>query len=387
MADPDSIASNTIAGRALMRVLQALPALHSGGVERGTVEFASDLVKRGHESFVVSSGGPMAHSLEARGSTHITRPIHRKSPASFAQVLPMRRLLRELQPDIVHVRSRMPAWIVWLAWRGLQPRQRPALVSSFHGMYSVNAYSAVMARAQHVIAVSDCVREYVARNFHVPAEKMTVIQRGVDVDSFQQRSLEQSWVTSFYAEFPELVGKRLIMMPGRISRWKGHLLFLDVMARLKKQLPDCHGIIVGGVEPGKHRFMRELLARRKELGLEDTISFLGQRDDIAELYRLASLVCHLSTKPEPFGRTVTEALASGTPVAAFNRGGAAETLQACFPDGLVPPDDTEGFARTAMALLGQPTPIITIPRRFRLEAQTESTLQVYDRLLASRQAR
>jgi len=370
-----------------MRVLQALPALCSGGVERGTVEFASDLVKRGHESFVVSSGGPMTHSLEARGSTHITRSIHRKSPASFAQVLPMRRLLRELQPDIVHVRSRMPAWIVWLAWRGLKPRHRPALVSSYHGMYSVNAYSAVMARAQHVIAVSDCVREYVAQNFHVPAEKMTVIQRGVDVDSFQQRSLEQSWVTSFYTEFPELADKRLIMMPGRISRWKGHLLFLDVMARLKKQLPACHGIIVGGVEPGKDRFMKELLARRKELGLEDTISFLGQRDDIAELYQLASLVCHLSTKPEPFGRTVTEALASGTPVAAFNRGGAAETLQACFPDGLAPPDDTENFTRTAMALLGQPAPVITIPRRFRLEAQTESTLQIYDGLLASRQAR
>ena len=370
-----------------MRVLQALPALNSGGVERGTVEFAADLVKGGHESFVISNGGPMVSDLEARGSIHIARPIHRKALASFAQVLPMRRLLRELRPDIVHVRSRMPAWIVWLAWRGLPQHQRPALVSSFHGMYSVNPYSAVMAKAEHVIAVSNCVRDYVARNFHVPEDRMTVIQRGVDVDSFQKRSLEQSWVTSFYAEFPELAGKRLIMMPGRISRWNGHLLFLDVMAKLKRELPGFHGVIVGGVEPGKDRFLKELMARRKSLGLEDTVSFLGQRNDIAELYRLASLVCHLSTKPEPFGRTVTEALASGTPVAAFNRGGAAETLRACFPEGLVPPDDTDSFARTAISLLSQPTPVITIPRHFRLEAQTESTLKVYENLMANRHAK
>jgi len=376
--------SESDAGYPIVRVLQALPALHSGGVERGTVEFASDLVKGGHDSFVVSNGGPMVDALEANGSTHITRPIHRKSLASFAQVLPMRRLLRALQPDIVHVRSRMPAWIVWLAWRGLPEHEKPALVSSFHGMYSVNSYSAIMAKAEHVIAVSECVRDYVARNFQVPPEKMTVIQRGVDVDSFRARSLEDSWVSSFFAKFPELTGKRLIMMPGRISRWKGQMLFLDMMARLAPERPDFHGIIVGGVEPGKDRFMNELIAKRKQLRIEHKVSFLGQRNDISELYRLSSLVCHMSTKPEPFGRTVTEALASGTPVAAFDRGGAAETLRACFPEGLVTPDDTEAFAATVLSLLDNPAPTINIPWRFRLEAQTETTLGVYQQLLSRR---
>ncbi|TNE97445.1 MAG: glycosyl transferase, partial [Gammaproteobacteria bacterium] len=116
-----------------MRILQALPALYSGGVERGTVEFASDLAKRGHESFVVSNGGPMVDTLRAQGSTHIKMPIHRKSPASFAQIRPMRQLIRDIKPDIVHVRSRMPAWIVRLAWKGLAEYERPAIVSTFHG--------------------------------------------------------------------------------------------------------------------------------------------------------------------------------------------------------------------------------------------------------------
>ena len=108
-----------------MKILQALPALYSGGVERGTVEFAAELVKRGHQSFVVSNGGPMAEQVRGQGSTHIHMPIHRKTPASFGQILPMRKLLQELRPDIVHVRSRMPAWIIHLALKTLPADQQP----------------------------------------------------------------------------------------------------------------------------------------------------------------------------------------------------------------------------------------------------------------------
>lgn len=364
-----------------MRILQALPALYSGGVERGTVEFAADLVRHGHESFVVSNGGPLAARLEEQGSTHIQMPIHRKSPASFGQICPTRNLIRELQPDIIHVRSRMPAWIVRLAWKGLPAQQRPAIVSTFHGMYSVNPYSAIMAKSDHVIAVSNCVRNYVIQNFQVPDHRLTVIQRGVDVDYFQQRELCETWRQALFAQFPKLKYKRILMMPGRISRWKGQLQFLDAMAEITRKEPDCHGIIVGGAEPGKERFMRELEQRRAKLGLADKITFLGQRDDMAELYLFADLVCHMSTKPEPFGRTVTEALSSGTPVAAFNRGGAAETLQACFRDGLVTPDDTQEFARVAITLLNDKAPNIEIPYRFRLQAQTASTLDIYQRVI------
>ncbi|MDX1634980.1 MAG: glycosyltransferase family 4 protein [Marinobacter sp.] len=367
-----------------MRILQVLPALHSGGVERGTVEFAAELVRRGHESIVLSSGGPLAKQLEEQGSTHITRPVHRKSLRSFGQIRPVRALLREFRPDIVHVRSRMPAWIIYLAWRGLPPKERPALVATFHGMYSVNPYSAVMARAQQLIAVSNCVRDYVVDNYRVDPQRLTVIQRGVDVDGFRRATLDPGWLEQLHSQQPQLRGKRLLLMPGRISRWKGQLQFLEVMARIVGQRPECHGLIVGGAEPGKERFLQELEQRRRELGLNEAVSFLGQRSDMAELYLAADLVCHMSTKPEPFGRTVTEALASGTPVVAFDRGGAAETLRACFPEGLVNPDDTEAFAHCAMALLDQTEYRIRLPRRFRLDAQVEATLAVYQRALAER---
>ncbi len=370
-----------------MKILQALPALYSGGVERGTVEFASELVKRGHESFVISKGGPMAEQLRGQGSSHIFMPIHRKSPASLGQILPMRRLLRDLRPDIVHVRSRMPAWIIHLALKGIPKHQRPAVVSTFHGMYSVTPYSAIMTRADHVIAVSRCVRDYVLDNYSVPERKLTVIQRGVDLDAFQQRELSPQWRQRWFRQYPQLEDQKIIMMPGRISRWKGQLDFLDMMAKLVRQRPDCHGVVVGGAEPGKEHFLEELERERARLGLTDHISFLGQRNDMTTLYLLADVVCHMSTKPEPFGRTVTEALASGTPVVAYNRGGAAETLQACFQDGLVPPDDTDAFAATVDSLLDTQMASIDIPYRFQLEAQTEATLKVYERVLAEQSGR
>jgi glycosyltransferase involved in cell wall biosynthesis len=238
-----------------------------------------------------------------------------------------------------------------------------------------------MTRADHLIAVSECVRNYVLSSYPVPETKLTVIQRGVDVDAFRQRELSSQWRERWSRQYPQLADKKIIMMPGRISRWKGQLNFLTMMARLVAKRQDCHGIIVGGAEPGKEHFLEELEKERNRLNLTDKVSFLGQRNDMTTLYLLADVVCHMSTKPEPFGRTVTEALASGTPVAAFNRGGAAETLEACFPEGLVPPGDTSAFTETVLKLLNNPTPTIDIPWRFRLEAQTEATLGVYQQLL------
>jgi glycosyltransferase involved in cell wall biosynthesis len=313
-------------------------------------------------------------------------PIHRKSPASFGQILPARQLIKKIRPDIIHIRSRMPAWIIWLALRGMPASERPVLVSSFHGMYSANPYSAIMAKADHMIAVSNCVREYVLANFHVPESKLTVVQRGVDVDYFRSRSLDLAWHQQLLADFPQLENRKILMMPGRISRWKGQLQFLEAMAEVLQTQPDCHGIIVGGAEPGKERFMKELEQRRKALNLENKVTFMGPRSDMAELYALADAVCHMSTKPEPFGRTVTEALASGTPVVAFNRGGAAETLQACYQSGLVTPDNIHEFADTVIRVLEDTAPEIHIPHRFRLQAQTETTLEIYASTLARKKA-
>lgn len=365
-----------------LRVVQLLPALNAGGVERGTVEFARELVRLGHESIVISSGGRMVEQLSAEGSRHIELPIHRKSLGSLWQVRPLRRLLQSLDADILHVRSRVPAWLTWLAWRKLPVATSPRLVSTFHGMYSVNAYSAIMAKAEHCIAISQCVKRYMVDNYRLPESKITLVPRGLDASAFAAHGDIDGWRQVLYREYPELEGKTLILMPGRLSRWKGQEAFLTMMVQLVRLRPDCHGVVVGDAEPGKQHYLQELLDQRRELGLEEAVTFVGHRSDIAQFYRLASVTCHMSNKEEPFGRTVPESLASGTPVVAYDRGGASESLNAGFPQGLVAPDDVVGFAARVADLLDADNHI-SLPPEYYLDQQVQSTLNVYYHLLGN----
>lgn len=366
-----------------LTIVQVLPALNAGGVERGTVEFARKIVALGHRSIVISNGGGMVQQLEQDGTEHIQMAVHKKSLASLLQVRPMRRLLKKLKPDIVHVRSRIPAWIVWLAWRKMPPNSRPGLVSTFHGMYSVTPYSAIMARGEKLIAISDCVHQYILDNYKVDPGKITRIYRGLDPTAFNPDACNDAWRSNLYREHPQLQGKRVILMPGRLSRWKGQEAFLEMMAELVQHEPDAHGVVVGAAEPNKEHYLDELLAKRAALELTEQVTFVGHRSDIQSFYGLAAVTCHMSNKAEPFGRTVPEALACGCAVVAFDRGGASESLSAGFPRGLVPADDIHAFAKRVSDLLHEQHDI-SLPDEFYLEKQVQGTLDVYRALLKAR---
>lgn len=366
-----------------LRIVQVLPALNEGGVERGTVEFARELVKLGHESIVISNGGRQVERLVAEGSRHLERPVHKKSLTSLLQVRAMRKLLAELKPDIVHVRSRIPAWIVWLAWHKMPSTQRPRLVSTFHGLYSVSPYSAIMGKAERVIAISDCVHQYILDNYDVKPAIITRIFRGLDRSAFNKEACTPQWKAELFQQLPQLQNKHLILMPGRLSRWKGQEAFIAMMAELMKLRSDCHGVVVGAAEPDKQHYEQELKDLCGSKKVAEHVTFVGHRSDIQAFYGLASVTCHMSNKAEPFGRTVPEALATGCPVVAYDRGGASESLNACFPQGLVAPDDITAFAKRVAELAGQSFEI-HLPDEFYLEHQVEATLQVYQELLALR---
>ena len=364
-----------------LRVIQVLPALDAGGVERGTVEFANAMVAQGHESYVISNGGRMVAQLEQQGSVHISLPVHRKSLISLRLVPKLHQLLIDLKPDIVHVRSRAPAWLIWLAWRKLPAASRPHLVSTVHGMYSVNAYSAIMTKAEHVIAISDCVHDYITKNYHTPEARITRIYRGLDPSIFSNHDDNATLEAQLLSEFPQFQNKKLIVMPGRLSRWKGQEAFLQVMAKLTEKRSDVHGVIIGAAEDNKQHYLDELKQQCHQLGLDSTITFTGHRSDIQDFYRLAAATCHLSNKAEPFGRTVPEALACGSPVVAFDRGGASESLHQAYPVGLVEADNITVFAERLDTIMDAPRPEITLPAEFYLDAQVNATLDVYYRLL------
>lgn len=318
-----------------LTVLQLLPSLESGGVERGTLEVANELVRRGHRSLVISGGGRMVAALERGGSTHINWDIGAKSPWTLRYVPRLRRLMKEQRVDIVHARSRMPAWVAYLAWRGMDAARRPRFITTVHGLYSVNRYSAVMTKGERIIAVSNTARDYLLKNYpQVDPQRIEVIPRGVDPTEFPYGyKPSNEWLAAWYAQFPQLQRKFVLTLPGRLTRLKGHDDFIDLIARLKRDGLPVHGLIVGGEDPKRKAYARALRARVIAEGLSDTITFTGQRDDMRDIYVASNLVLSLSSKPESFGRTVLEALSLGVPVVGYAHGGVGEILNTIFPSG------------------------------------------------------
>ena len=200
-----------------LTVLQLLPALEGGGVERGTLEVARALVDAGHRSLVMSAGGRLVGQLTSEGSEHLPWDIGRKHLATLRLVRPLRRLLRERHIDIVHVRSRVPAWILELALRGMPASKRPIRISTVHGLYSVSRYSAIMTRGERVVAVSNTVRDYIVDNYpQCPPERIEVIPRGVDPAEFpRDYRPDDGWRRAFFGQFPQARDRRLLVLPGR----------------------------------------------------------------------------------------------------------------------------------------------------------------------------
>ncbi len=366
-----------------LTILQMLPALHAGGVERGTLEISRYLVQAGLRSLVMSAGGRMLPQLLEEGGKHFDWPIGKKSLWSLRLVAPLRQFLLENQVDILHVRSRMPAWIAWLAWRGMDAKTRPRLVTTVHGAYTVNAYSAIMTRGERVIAVSNTIRDYLTQNYpKLDMARVRVIHRGVDAQEFPYEfQPDPSWLEPWRRRHPGLTGLKLLTLPGRLTRWKGQMDFVALIERLKQAGLPIHGLIVGDPDPGKAHFLQELQTRIAALNLMDNITLIGHRSDLREILSLSSLVLSLSQEPEAFGRTVPEALSLGIPVIGYDHGGVGEVLRAWYPQGLTPATNLDALEDTVQRLLADPVPV---PRQndYSLENMQARTLDVYRELLA-----
>jgi glycosyltransferase involved in cell wall biosynthesis len=365
--------------RSPLTILQILPELNSGGVERGTLEVGAELVRRGHRSLVVSGGGRMVENLEQAGSQHFAASVGNKSPLTLRQVGWLRKLIVEQNVDIVHARSRVPAWVAWLAMRKIPEAQRPHFVTTVHGQYSVSRFSEIMTRGDRVIAVSGTIENYIRGNYpQTPVDRVHTIYRGVDPAEFPHGyQPSDEWLQNLHREWPDLAGKRLLTLPGRITRLKGHVDFLKMLVSLRDSGVDAHGLIVGGVDRRKLRYAAEIKKAVAELGLKDDVTFTGHRSDMKEFYAVSDVVFSLSSKPESFGRTVLEALNLGTPVIGYAHGGVGEILSDVFPAGAVPVGDCDELTDRVTRLLEQRT-VVPPVSQYSLAEMLEQTLQLYE---------
>lgn len=337
-------------------ILQVLPELRAGGVERGTLEMAQAIQQAGWQAIVASAGGPMVHALTKMGAKHIELPLQTKNPFTMrANAVELGRIIKEHQVDIVHARSRAPAWSAYWATQKTSAR----FMTTFHGTYNITGkwkhrYNAVMTKGERVIAISEFIQEHILANYEVEPERLRLIHRGVDVEKFSQDvvtgvrvdELAKSW------NMPEDPETPVILMPGRITRWKGQDVLLEALAKIKDKPFFC---VLLGDDAGHPTFRRELETKIIELGLAGKARIAPNTRHMAEAYMLASVVVAPSIEPEAFGRIPVEAQAMGKPIVATSHGGFRETIIDGETGWLVPPADADALAqRLAQALAMSP---------------------------------
>ena len=365
-----------------LTVMQLLPELEVGGVERGTIEIADALCRAGYRALVVCAPGRLVEELESCGAEHIPLAIGEKRIGSLRHVRALRKLIVDRHVDIVHARSRLPAWLGHLACKRLSDVARPAWVTTVHGPYSVNPYSRIMVTGEVVIAISEFIKRYIVDSYpRIEARRIEVIPRGVDRNKFHLGYTPPTeWMSAWQAEYPALAGKALLTLPARLTRWKGQLDFIEMIARLRRRDAHVHGLIAGAAHRGRGSFEDELKHTVQRLGLARDITFLGHRRDLREILAISDIAYSLTREPEAFGRTTVEALSLGTPVIGFEHGGTAEILKRIFPPGLVDVGDVAAAADLTAQLLKSRTPL---PREhpYTLARMQDATLSVYQRLL------
>ncbi len=368
-----------------LAIVQLLPALESGGVERGTLEIAAELVRRGHRSIVVSAGGRLVPELERGGSEHVNWPVGRKSLLTLRYVPQLRSWLRREQIDLVHARSRLPAWIAYAAWRKLPAATRPHFLTTVHGYYRAGHYSSIMTRGERVIAVSRSVRDYICATYpHLDPARIVVIPRGVDSSQYPcgYRPSDR-WLQGWSAQYPTLANRWVLTLPGRLTRLKGHEDFLAIIGALRARHIPVHGLIVGGYHARKRKYYQELCKRIEVQELSEHVTLTGERADLREVLSVSAVVLSLSSQPESFGRTTLEALSIGRPVLGYAHGGVLEQLDAMFPAGAVTVGDwREAVER--LALWYETPPVVAAENPYTLQRMLDRTLDVYTSLGSTR---
>ena len=305
-----------------MRIVQVIPELNEGGVERGVVELNREFVKKGIDSFVISAGGKLQNQINLDGGKYIKFDVCSKNIfTAFSRVKGLKKILKEINPDIIHVRSRVPAWLVYFANKSLKIK----VVSTIHGFNSVGFYSSIMQKSDAVICVSNSIKEYIQKHYQTSENKITVIPRGIDLALFNPKNIDETFIENFKKEF-NLRDKFIVSSVGRVTQLKDYETFIKAILLVKKEIPNIVGLIVGGVRSDKEDYLKSLKSLIKQLDLEENIIFTGSQSKIEQIYALSDVVISSSKKPESFGRAVAEAICMNKPVVATNHGGVKDII-------------------------------------------------------------
>ena len=370
-----------------MHIVQLFSELNEGGVERGTAEISRELVKRGYQSTVISAGGKLVSQIESEGGRHVTLPIASKNPLTApARVRALRRVICELKPDVLHPRSRVPAWLTRMARR---PLNIP-WVTTVHGLNRINGYSRIMTAGDRVIAVGEAVKTHVVDGYRLVPDSVRVIQRGVDMQAFSDANLDMEFIQSICEQYS--LAKRLVVVAvGRVTFLKDYESLIDAASQLRDQLDrPVKVLIAGGVHPRKQDYFQSLVNLVEAKSLADSVHFIGSQAKVAELYHLVDVSVNVSLKMGNMGRTVVESLAMGTPVVATTYPGLKNLVSDGLNGAVIETKNPDALAK-ALEQVGEgdwSREAIrgTVPHEYTLDGMVDQLVEVYQSLAASSSA-
>lgn len=374
-----------------MKVMRLLSSLKHDESERGIFHLGRALVKRGHTSIIISSADKehdLVKRLERDGNIYNQLSLEKKSWLALRQVLPLRRLIEKHQPDIIHIHSRTPAWILHWALKGAKVKRKPKLVATMYGFYPLNNYSRALLNVDRLITVSDSVSDYLMQGLKElknPPRSITRIYRGVDTRSFPYRyNPSVYWLRRTFAEYPELEHKKWLLFPTIIGQEYGQEWLIDVVGNLGEAFPNIHIIIMD--DESRHGVVHdEFLQRVNALELQDKFTFIGsKRNDMREWLAAANLVLGLANQPESIGINILQAIHLGTPVVGWNKAAFNEILRPLYPQGLVKENTAYALCKVIRSQLENVMrPSIT--DKFTMQQMIDETLEVYSTLYDANQ--
>jgi glycosyltransferase involved in cell wall biosynthesis len=334
-----------------LTVIQILPEMEEGGVEGETLDLAVFLSQNGYRSIVISGGGRLVPQLEKSGCTHIEwTHIGTKNLLCLQYIYKLRKYLLTQDVDVLHLRSRLPGWVAYLAWRLLPAIRRPVLITTFHGFYSVSSYSRIMTKGERVIAVSATIKKHIIDNYNIEEEKIGLIHGGFDAQKFSPeavsvervRCLKEKWLVAH-------AGKPVIILPGRLTYLKGQDILIESLALIKNRDFVC--LLIGDTQENPS-YTQKIETLIKSHGLEEKILLVGHCNDMPAAILLADIVISASsTQPEAFGKIAIESMAMGKPMIGTAHGGSLDTILPGKTGWLVPPFDSESMSKAILEAL------------------------------------
>jgi glycosyltransferase involved in cell wall biosynthesis len=373
-------------------ILQVIPELGAGGAEQGCIDIAAEIVASGAAAIVVSNGGSRVHELARIGAAHIDLPVHSKNPlVMWRNIDRLRKIILRYGVDIIHARSRAPAWSALKACRGTSAR----FMTTCHAPYNISGemkrfYNSSIAQGERVIAISNTVADYLRQNYEIEEDRIRIIHRGIPLERFHPTAVTPERLIALSRQWRIPDGANIIMLPGRITRWKGHHVLIDALHRLQRKDLFC---VIIGADQGRSEYRKELEDTIQQKQLGNSVRIVDHCQDMPAAYMLATIVVSASTDPEGFGRVPVEGQAMGRPVIATNHGGARETVIHGQTGWLIEPGNPAALAQAieeALALSPNQRALLAtramahVATHFTREIMADKTMDVYAELLKRR---